>query len=126
MERRRHRQAQALRSAVAQLAPDTRAAMLAAVQAEELIVGAYTDRGGRACPMLAAYRRGARSGVGTFPRAWDAFARAKRPRAASERELEILEALLQESLDGQDLDPHRRDEQPEPVARPALPEGSHW
>lgn len=72
--------------------------MLAAVQSEELIVGAYTDRAGRVCPMLAAHRRGARTSAGGFPRAWDTFARASRPRPASERELQILKALLEESL----------------------------
>jgi hypothetical protein len=77
----------------------TRRAMLAALEADELIVGAYTDRSGRVCPMLAAHRRGARTDVGSFPRAWDAFARAARPRPATRHELEILKALLQESLD---------------------------
>ena len=47
---------------------------------------------------MAAFRRGARSGVGAFPSAWDEFARARRPRAATQRELEILRALLEESL----------------------------
>jgi hypothetical protein len=74
--------------------------MLAAVEADELIVGAYTDRRGRMCPMLAAHRLGARSDVGSFPRAWDQFAGARRPRPATCRELEILKALLQESLRG--------------------------
>jgi hypothetical protein len=72
--------------------------MLAAIEADELIVGAYTDRSKRMCPMLAAHRRGARSDVGTFPRAWDAFGRARRPRLATRRELDILRALLEESL----------------------------
>jgi hypothetical protein len=72
--------------------------MLDAVATEELIVGAYTDRQGRMCPMLAAHRRGVRYGSGAFPRAWDTFARATRPRPATERELEILKALLEESL----------------------------
>jgi hypothetical protein len=83
--------------------------MLDAVQHEELIVGGYTDRSGRICPMLAAYRRGARTHVGGFPRAWDSFANASRPRAATQRELEILKALLQESLAGEE-------------SKPALPE----
>jgi hypothetical protein len=52
------------------------------------------------CPMLAAHRRGARIDVGDFPRAWDAFGRARRPRPATARELEILRALLQESVAG--------------------------
>ena len=74
--------------------------MLSAIEGDELIVGAYTDRRGRVCPMLAAHRRGARTDVGAFPRAWDRFARARRPRLATERELEILRALLEESLAG--------------------------
>ena len=72
--------------------------MLEAAENDELIVGAYTDRAGRMCPMLAAHRRGGRTCVRGFPRAWDAFARATRPRPASQRELQILTALLQESL----------------------------
>src|SRR5207237_1149983 len=98
-ERRRRQQARALNSAVDDLPMSTRRAMLAALEADELIVGAYTDRSGRMCPMLAAHRRGARTDVGSFPRAWDAFAGARRPRPATRHELEILKALLQERLD---------------------------
>ena len=87
--------------------------MLEATEMDELIVGAYTDRSGRMCPMLAAHRRGGRSQVGTFPRAWDSFGRAHRPRAATDRELEVLKALLQESLAGEESGP-RQDQ-----ARPA-------
>lgn len=79
--------------------------MLAAIETEELIVGAYTDLNGRMCPMLAAHRRGARTHVGSFPRAWDAFARARRPRRANERELQILKALLQEGF-GESAESH--------------------
>ena len=104
-ERQRRRQAQALRRAVAELPVVTRRAMLSAIDSEQLIVGAYTDRRGRACPMLAAHRRGARTDVGAFPRAWDAFGRARRPRPASQRELEILKALLQESLSHSTAEP---------------------
>ena len=89
--------------------------MLAAVESEPLIAGAYTDLSGRVCPMLAAHRRGARTDVGKFPRAWDAFARARRPRPATERELEILKALLEESLAGRDGDYTRA------APSPALP-----
>ena len=74
--------------------------MLEAVDDDELIIGAYTDRRGRTCPMLAAHRRGVRIDVGDFPKAWDAFGRARRPRAATPRELEILRALLEESVEG--------------------------
>ncbi|HWE08572.1 MAG TPA: hypothetical protein VG325_04425 [Solirubrobacteraceae bacterium] len=74
--------------------------MLVALDGDELIIGAYTDRRGRTCPMLAAHRLGARIDVGDFPRAWDAFGRARRPRLARARELAILRALLEESLAG--------------------------
>ncbi len=97
-ERRGRYRAQALSRAIAELPAPTRRAMLEAAETEPLIVGAYTDRQGRVCPMLAAHRRGARTQVRTFARAWDSFGQARRPRPASERELEILRALLQESL----------------------------
>jgi len=99
-ERRARRQAQALSRAVIELPISARRAMLSAIEGDELIVGAYADRRGRVCPMLAAHRRGARTDVGAFPRAWDGFARARRPRLATDRELEVLKALLQESLAG--------------------------
>jgi hypothetical protein len=100
-ERRSHLRANALRTAVEELPIPTKRAMLAAIEEDqELIVGAYTDRRGRVCPMLAAHRRGARAGVGSFPGAWDAFGRACRPRLATDRELEILKALLEESVSG--------------------------
>lgn len=99
-ERSANRRRRALYRAVSQLPLDVRQAMLSALADEELIVGAYTDRRGRVCPMLAAHRRGARATVGEFPRAWDRFARARRPRAASGRELEILRAVLEESVAG--------------------------
>ena len=104
-DRRTRRSAQALRRAIAELPGATRRAMLAAAESEELIIGAYTDRFGHPCPMLAAHRRGARTCVRGFPAAWDAFGRANRPRTATDRELEILRALLQESLTGR-IDPH--------------------
>ena len=100
-ERRARRRAQALSRAIAELPVITRRAMLDATGSEPLIIGAYTDRSGGMCPMLAAHRRGARTHVGNFPRAWDSFGRASRPRPATERELQILRALLQESLDGE-------------------------
>ncbi len=114
--KRQARQARALRTAVYQLPPETRRAMLSALEDEELIVGAYTDRRGRICPMLAAHRRGARTDVGSFPRAWDAFAHARRPRPATQRELEILQALLEEGFGSQ---PARDDDSTAPA--PAAP-----
>lgn len=97
-ERRLRADARRLNRAVRELPVQARRAMLDALDDDELIIGAYTDRWGRTCPMLAAHRRGARIDVGDFPRAWDAFGRARRPRPASERELDILRALLQESV----------------------------
>jgi hypothetical protein len=97
-DRRRSRRAQALSRAITALPAATRSAMLEALETDELIVGAYTDRHGRMCPMLAAHRRGVRCGGGAFPTAWDSFARAARPRRATQRELEILRALLEESF----------------------------
>jgi hypothetical protein len=107
-----HAVAHQLVTAVAGLPIEVRRAMLEAVGADEIIVGAYTDRRGRVCPMLAAHRRGARSDVGAFPRAWDAFGRARRPRAATPRELEILTAILQESVTQPDV----------PAFAPAMPD----
>src|SRR5256885_1712866 len=59
---------------------ELRQALSTALEAEELIAGAYAARRGRICPALAAFRRGARPSVGAFPGAWDNFARARRPR----------------------------------------------
>jgi|SRR5947209_413956 len=97
---RESRRTEALYGAVRALPLEACAAMLDALEHDELIVGGYADRRGRACPMLAAHRRGVRTDVGMFPRAWDAFARARRPRIATDRELAILRALLQESVAG--------------------------
>jgi hypothetical protein len=97
-ERNANRRRRALAGAVWALPIESRRAMFNAVENEELIVGAYTDRRGRICPTVAAFRRGARSCVGAFPGAWDAFAGARRPRPATQRELDILRALLEESL----------------------------
>src|SRR5579884_567720 len=100
-ERRNRARARRLNWAVKSLPLEARRAMLEALEDDELIIGAYTDRRGRTCPMLAAHRRGVRIDVGDFPRAWDAFGQARRPRPATERELEILRALLEESVAGE-------------------------
>jgi hypothetical protein len=99
-ESRANRQRRVLYDAVWDLPRQSRMAMLAALEDEELIVGAYASRRGGICPMLAAHRRGARAVVGSFPGAWDRFARARRPRRATPREIEILRAVLEESLTG--------------------------
>lgn len=115
--------AHALNRAVRDLPLSTRKAMLEAADADELIAGAYTDGHGRTCPMLAAHRRGARTHVRGFPRAWDLFTRARRPRPATARELEVLKALLQESIDGATSAEARADGAPAvPTTRQALSE----
>ncbi len=119
-ERRDRRRARLLSAAVVALPPDAKRAMLAALEGEELIVGAYTDRRGRVCPMLAAHRRGARTQVGDFPRAWDAFAGAKRPRPATRRELEVLRALLEEGV-AESSPPALAIDRPAPRPAPRLP-----
>jgi hypothetical protein len=87
-----------LRLAIDCLPPRTREAMLAGIRSHEIIVGAYSDRAGGVCPMLAAHRCGGRTSFISFAHAWDRFAGAKRARAATERELRTLEAHLTASL----------------------------
>jgi hypothetical protein len=87
-----------LRAAVDSLPPGTKQAMLDGVRTNDIVVGAYTDRDGGVCPMLAAHRNGARTSVTAFARAWDRFAGARRPRRATRRELRILEAHLEASI----------------------------
>jgi hypothetical protein len=101
IDRRTRRRTHALNRAIHALPLSTREAMLAAAEAEDLIAGAYTDGRGGSCPMLAAHRRGARHHAAGFPCAWDSFTGARRARPATTRELEILKALLQESIDGE-------------------------
>jgi hypothetical protein len=72
--------------------------MLQGIGANEIIVGAYTDRDGRVCPMLAAHRHGGRTSLASFARAWDRYTCARRPRPASEREVRTLRAMLEASL----------------------------
>jgi hypothetical protein len=77
----------------------TREAMLAGIRSQEILVGAYSDRAGRVCPMLAAHRFGGRSSFLAFARAWDRFSGARRARPATERELRVLEMHLRESIE---------------------------
>ena len=76
----------------------TRVAMLQGIRTNEIIVGAYSDRKGGVCPMLAAHRCGGRTNFISFARAWDRFAHAKRARRATEREVGVLHAQLEASL----------------------------
>jgi hypothetical protein len=78
----------------------TRVAMLEGVRDHDrIIVGAYSDRHGGICPMLAAHRRGGRTSFLSFAKSWDRFTRAGRKvRQATRRELAVLVALLEASL----------------------------
>jgi hypothetical protein len=92
--------AQRLRNAVYAMPARTKAAMLRGIRSNRVIVGAYVDKRGGVCPMLAAHRNGGRTNFGTFARAWDAYTGAKRrkPRRASRREVRTLEGYLEMSL----------------------------
>ena len=70
---------------------------------DRIIVGAYTDRTGGVCPMLAAHRCGGRTDFRSFARAWDRFTGAgKRARSATEREVRTLTAQLEASIWSED------------------------
>jgi len=98
------RQAQRLRSVVDSLPYETRVAMLEGIgRYDRIIVGAYTDRTGGVCPMLAAHRCGGRTDFRSFARAWDGFTGAgRRARSATERELRTLTAQLEASVWAED------------------------
>jgi hypothetical protein len=120
---RRRRPARDLRNVVDCLPLHTREAMLEGIAAGRIIVGAYTDRRGGVCPMLAAHRNGGRTSLAGFARAWDRYTGATRgPRRATERELTTLRAMLEASIGVEEV-PSLRD-----VQRPApsYPIGWAW
>jgi hypothetical protein len=96
--RRRRRTSTRLRTTVQTLPRATREAMLRGIEGNEIIVGAYTDNEGGICPMLAAHRNGGRTSFASFARAWDEFTGARRPRAATRREIRALRSYLEMSL----------------------------
>jgi hypothetical protein len=102
MRRSRRSRIEDLRLAIDCLPVRTRQAMLAGVRDNESIVGAYSDRHGGVCPMLAAHRNGGRTNFISFAHAWDRFAGGKRARRASDRELAVLVAHLEASLMAED------------------------
>ena len=119
---RRRRPARDLRTAIDCLPLHTREAMLEGISAGRIIVGAYTDRQGGVCPMLAAHRNGGRTSLASFARAWDRYTGApRRPRRATPRELTTLRAMLEASiaLEGPSLS-----DVPRP--RPTYPLGWAW
>jgi hypothetical protein len=96
---RRRRPARELRIAIDCLPLQTRKAMLGGIEANRIIVGAYTDRQGGVCPMLAAHRNGGRTSLASFARAWDRYTRARgRPRPATDREVNTLRVMLEASI----------------------------
>src|SRR3954465_3844088 len=108
---RRGRNAAArLRAAVDILPIATKQAMLAGLDAETIITGAYTHGGG-ICPMLAAHRRGGRTDRDSFAKCWDLYTGANKGRRATEREIRtlrcMLEASLLEPVDIHSVDPPR-------------------
>jgi hypothetical protein len=98
--RRHNSPIERLRLAIDCMPVATREAMLEAVRANErIIAGAYVDREGGVCPMLAAHRRGGRTDFISFARSWDRFTRANgKSRPVTPRELGILIAHLEASL----------------------------
>jgi len=97
---KRRNKAERLRNAVYAMPSHTKEAMLRGIRKNRVIVGAYVDRRGGVCPMLAAHRNGGRTNFGTFARAWDAFtdANQRKPRRASRREVRALENYLEMAL----------------------------
>lgn len=91
---------QDLRRTVDRLPLSTREAMLQGLREERIIVGAYTDRHGGVCPMLAAHRRGGRTDFLRFAETWDRFTRAPRrgSRTATRRERAVLQRVLEASI----------------------------
>ena len=102
--------------------------MLDGIEANQIIVGAYTDRRGGVCPMLAAHRNGGRTDLASFARAWDRYtgpaaaraaatdARAEHPARDARGEHRLEEAArLRRAL----ADDVRRGRAPTPRRRPA-------
>jgi len=95
----RRRPARDLRTAIDCLPLQTRKAMLEGVESNRIIVGAYVDRNGGVCPMLAAHRNGGRTSLASFAHAWDGYTGVRRrARPATERELNTLKAMLEASI----------------------------
>jgi hypothetical protein len=132
--RGKRREAERLRHVVDCLPYETRLAMLEGLRRyDRIIVGAYSDRSGGVCPMLAAHRCGGRTDFRAFARAWDRFTGAKRrARRASEREVRTLTAQIEASVWREDelraemtkLSPSVSDPAPQMPAERNLPEGA--
>jgi hypothetical protein len=120
---------QRLRLVVDTLPYQTRAAMLEGIKRYDIIAGAYSDRDGGVCPMLAAHRCGGRTNLRGFARAWDRFTGAGGGRRASERELRTLAAQLEASLWAEDQSRYAHSIDSERLVERASatePEGAAW
>jgi len=101
--RRALKPARDLRIAIDCMPAPTRHAMLEALEVNPIIVGAYTDRDGGVCPMLAAHRNGGRTSFASFAEAWDRYTRAgDGARRATDREVRALTTMLQASIASED------------------------
>jgi hypothetical protein len=97
----------------------TREAMLEGIASGRIIVGAYTDRHGGVCPMLAAHRNGGRTSLASFARAWDRYTGApRRARRATPRELNTLRAMLEASIGMEEVPSLRDVPRPQPQRFP--------
>src|SRR5918994_2794567 len=115
----RRRPARDLRTAIDCLPLQTRRAMLAGVEANRIIVGAYTDRKGGVSPMLAAHRNGGRTSLASFAHAWDRYTRARgRARPATDREVATLRTMLEASIVLEETPALGGVERPRPQRRP--------
>ena len=91
------RRTRALQRAIERLPGDSRRAMLAGLDEDPIIAGAYSA-GPAVCPALSAYRRGARTGYTEFAQAWDGFARGRGVRRARKDDLATLVGMLRAGL----------------------------
>jgi hypothetical protein len=97
--------------------------MLDGIAGSRIIVGAYTDRDGGVCPMLAAHRNGGRTSLASFARAWDRYTGAtRRPRPATQRELNTLRSMLEASIGLEEVPSLQEVERP----KPSYPPGWAW
>jgi hypothetical protein len=101
--------------------------MLDGIATSRIIVGAYTDRQGGVCPMLAAHRNGGRTSLASFARAWDRYTgAARRSRPATERELNTLRAMLEASIGLEEVPSLQEVRRPESSPEPRYPVGWAW
>lgn len=96
MKRQRARD---LRAAIDSLPLSTRQDMLEGIEANPIIAGADGNIRGGVCPLFAASRQPSRRIGRPFARAWDRYAGARLPRAATERELRTLRSMLAASVE---------------------------